>query len=338
MRPAGSCAELRLAGGDGAGLQRPQTTGGRVWLAAILAAAGAALGMDSAWAASLVVPDYSFESPATTYADPDIDSWQKTPQPAWWVDTGGTNSYTWAELTGEFLNTPAGAPAHIDNCDGNQALFLLADPQVGVFQDYDSTYGTNSVPTHAFDAAFEAGKSYLLVVGVIGGGGGMTNGASLELGLYYRDDASNQVVVAATNLVYSSALFPNTTNFIDFTAQLPTVEAGDAWAGRHIGILLLSTASLGGYGGGGYWDLDNVRLTSASAPVLSGCTVTNGQFAFTLQSDPGAACEVLAAANLSLPASRWTSLGTVTNLTGRMIFVDNTANAGRRFYLARLVE
>jgi hypothetical protein len=51
-----------------------------------------------------------------------------------------------------------------------------------------------------------------------------------------------------------------------------------------------------------------------------------------------AACEVLAAANLSLPASRWTSLGTVTNLTGRMIFVDNTANAGRRFYLARLVE
>jgi hypothetical protein len=335
MRPAGSCAELRLAGGDGAGLQRPRTTGGRVWLAAILAVAGAALGMEPAWAASIVVPDYSFESPATSYAGPDIDSWQKTPQPAWWVDSGG---YTWAELTGEFLNTPAGTSNHIANCDGNQALFLFADPQVGVFQDYDSTYGTNSVPTHAFDATFEAGKSYLLAVGVIGGGGGMTNGASLELGLYYRDDAGNQVVVAATNLVYSSALFPNTTSFIDFSAQLDTVQAGDAWAGRHIGILLLSTVSLGGYGGGGYWDLDNVRLASASAPVLSGCTVTNGQFAFTLQSDPGAACEVLAATNLLLPASQWTSLGTVTNLTGSMVFVDKTANAGGRLYRARLVE
>jgi hypothetical protein len=350
MRLAGPRAELRLAGGDGAGLRRPQTAGGRVWLAAILAAAGAALGTDPAWAASIVVPDYSFESPPTSFAGPDIDSWQKTPQPAWWVDTvvtnsaGGTNSFTWADLTGEFLNTPVGAPDHIDNCDGAQALFLFADPQVGVFQDYDSTDWTNSLPTHAFDATFEAGRSYLLVVGVIGGGGGMTNGASLELGLYYRDAASNQVVVAATNIVNSSALFPNTTNFIDFSAQLPTVQAGDAWAGQHIGILLLSTVSFGGYGGGGYWDLDNVRLISASAPVLSDCTVTNGRFAFTLQSDPGAACEVLAAANLSLPASQWTSLGTVTNLTGSMVFVDNTAlvgstsNAGRRFYLARLVD
>ncbi len=144
------------------------------------------------------------------------------------------------------------------------------------------------------------------------------------------------MVVAATNIVYSSALFPNTTNFIDFSAQLHTVQAGDPWAGRHIGILLLSTVGFDLVGG--YWDLDNVRLTSASAPVLSGRTVTNGQFAFTLQSDPGAACEVLAAANLSLPASQWTSLGTVTNLTGCMIFMDNTANAGGRFYLARLVD
>jgi hypothetical protein len=341
MRPAGLCAELRLAGGDGPGLRRPQATGGRVWLAAILAVAGAALGMDPAWAASIVVPNYSFESPPTSFVTTNIDSWEQTPQPAWY---GTNNSYTWAELTGEFLNTPAGTSNHIDNCTGNQALYLFAVPQVGVFQDYDSTDWSNSVPTHAFDATFQAGKSYLLVVGVIGGGGGMTNGASLELALYYRDDASNQVVVAATNIVYSSALFPNTTNFIDFSAQLPTVQAGDAWAGQHIGILLLSTASLGGYGGGGYWDLDDVRLTSASAPVLSGCTVTNGQFAFTLQSDPGAACEVLAAANLSLPASQWTSLGTVTNLTGSMIFVDNTVfvgsttNAGRRFYLARLVD
>ncbi len=322
-----------LAGGKGIGLQRPQARGGRVWLAAIFGAAMAALGMDPAWAASIVVPDSSFESPATSYASPDIDSWQKTPQAAWWVDSGG---FTWAELTGEFLNTPAGTSNHIANCEGNQALFLFADPEVGVFQDYDSTDWTNSVPTRAFDATFEAGKSYRLVVGVIGGGGDMAPGASLEVSLYYRDDGSNQVVVAATNIVYSGALFPNTTNFMDFSAQLDTVRAGDAWAGRHMGILLLSTVGFDLMGG--YWDLDNVRLTSASAPVLSSGTVTNGQFAFTLQSDAGAHCEVLAAANLSLPASQWTSLGTVTNLTGSMIFVDNKANAGGRFYLARLVD
>ena len=165
----------------------------------------------------------------------------------------------------------------------------------------------------------------------------MTNGASLMLGLYYRDASRNQVVVAATNIVYSTALFPDNTNFIDFSAQLDTVQAGDAWAGQHIGILLLSTVGFDLMGG--YWDLDNVRLTSASAPVLSGWTAANGQFAFTLQSDPGAACEVLAAADPSLPASQWTSLGAVTNLTGWMIFMDNTlTNAGKRFYQARLVD
>jgi len=307
-------------------------------LVAALGVAGTALGMNPGWAASITVPDYSFESPVTVFASPDIDSWQKTPQAAWWVDTtvGGTN-FIWADLTGEFGNTPAGFPGHIDNCDGNQALWIFADPQVGIFQDYDSTDWSNSVPTHAFDATFEAGKSYRLVVAVLGGGGDMTNGASLMLGLYYRDASSNQVVVAATNIVYSAALFPDNTNFIDFSAQLDTVQAGDAWAGQHIGILLLSTVGFDLMGG--YWDLDNVRLTSASAPVLSGWTAANGQFAFTLQSDPGAACEVLAAADPSLPASQWTSLGAVTNLTGSMIFMDNTVtNAGKRFYQARLVD
>jgi len=308
-----------------------RTTGGCVRLAALASAALAVLGMDPARAASIVVPDYSFESPPTTLAGPDIDSWQTTPQPVWYTNT----SYPWAELTGEFLNTPAGTSNHIDNCDGLQALFLFADPQVGVFQDYDSTDWTNSVPTHAFNATFEPGKSYLLVVGVIGGGGGMTNGASLMLGLYYRDAASNQVMVASTNIVYSSAQFPNNTNFLDCSARLPTVQPGDPWAGQHIGISLLSTVAPAL--AGGYWDLDNVRLTSTSAPVLSVSTVTNGQFAFTLQSDPGASCEVLTAASLSLPAPQWTSLGTVTNLTGSTIFVDKTPIAGRRFYLARVV-
>jgi hypothetical protein len=281
-------------------------------------------------AATLAVPNGSFESPATVFVNTHIDSWQKANKPDWYVEGGG---YYWDQLAGVFLNTAPGSADHIDNCDGNQAVWMFAVPQVALFQDYNSTDWAHSTPTHAFNAKFEVGKSYALTVGVIGGGGNMLEGASLELSLYYRDAASNKVTVAATAISNSLAVFANTTHLVDFRVEVSPVQVSEAWAGQYIGIQILSTVSSNLQGG--YWDVDNVRLTEAGAPLALESTVTNGQFQFVLQSEPGLKFEMLATTNLTLPRSNWTSLGTLTNLTGATVFSDAVTNANRRFYQAR---
>ena len=39
------------------------------------------------------------------------------------------------QLTGLFRNPIPTNPSHIDNCDGDQALWLFAVPEVGLFQE-----------------------------------------------------------------------------------------------------------------------------------------------------------------------------------------------------------
>jgi hypothetical protein len=46
---------------------------------------------------------------------------------------------------------------------------------------------------------------------------------------------------------------------------------------------------------------------------------------------------MLASTNVTLAVSNWTSLGTVTNITGTLPFMDATTNPGARFYRARQV-
>jgi len=281
-------------------------------------------------AATLLVPNASFESPATTFVDINIDSWQKSSKPDWYNESGG---FTWVQLTGVFRNTSPASPDHIDNCDGNQALWLFAVPEVGLFQDFNSVDWNDPSPTHEFDATFETGKSYHLTVGVIGGGGGMLQGATLELSLYYRDAASNLVIVAATSITNITAIFSNTTHLVDFQVRVPFVQVTAPWAGQHIGIRMLSTvdASLQG----GYWDLDHVRLSSFTAPALVNPVRTNGQFKFILRGEPGSRCEILATTNVALPSVNWTSLGVFTNAGGDLPFAEAAANFGQRFYQAR---
>ncbi len=291
--------------------------------------------MFSAWTGALeagpiTVPNASFESPPTFFVSLNFDSWQRTPQPAWWNENV---SGPWTNLTGIFKNTAPGSADHIDNCDGNQAVWLFANPEVGLFQDYDSVDWNHPAPTHAFAAKFEAGKSYRLTVGVIGGGYNMLPETPLEASLYYRDVASNKVIVAATTITYSAAYFSNRTHLVDFTVTTPVVRANDPWAGQNIGIQFLSTVSSGL--AGGYWDLDNVRLSSILAPTLSNPVRTPGQFQFTLQGEPGLAFEILASTNIVLPASNWISLGVLTNVAGTIPFIDTSANFAQRFYQAR---
>ena len=285
-------------------------------------------------ATPIVIPNASFESPATFFVSLNIDSWQKTPQPGWW-DTNASGD--WGTLTGLFKNTAPASVDHIDNCDGNQAMWLFARPEAGLFQDFDSVDWDDPSPTHAFDVRYEVGRAYQLKVGLLvggmGSGGGILPGATLELVLYYRDPSSNRVSVAVTTITNSLSVFTNSTHLLDFSVDVPTVRLSDPWAGQHVGVAFLSTVAPELEGG--YWDLDNVRLNSTLTPILSSPTLTNGQFQFTLESEPGMAMEILSSTDAALPLSSWDSLGTVTNFAGSIPFVDTNAIFNQRFYRAR---
>ena len=277
------------------------------------------------------VPNFSFESPDigtnSPYAAPVFDSWEESPQPIWYnpAEFGGS---PWADLFGTFYNLPNFTNStgtnntYIDNCDGVQAAFLFALPQVAIFQDLDAT--------------FSVGKTYTLTVGLIGGGGGMTNGSTFQLGLYYLDASSNMDIVAATTVTNTIANFPTETHFVDFQVQVPGVRATDPWAGQNIGIQLLATPDFDNPASwGGFWDLDNVRLSETTALNLVSPALTNGQLQLTAQSEPGAVIQILATTDLTLPVTNWTSLATFTNTTGSLPFVDTSAALGQRFYIAR---
>jgi len=287
-----------------------------------------------ATAGTVVVPNGSFESPAvppvSPYAWPFIDDWQKSAQPAWYNPTNNSNT-PWDYLMGTFYNVQFPG-VFIDNCDGSQASFLFAVPDVALFQDYDSVSGTNTTPTHAFNASFHPGSSYDLTVGVIGGGGGMTNGVTLELSLYYRDSSSNMVTIAATTVTNSPDVFTTNTHFVDFQVHVPTVQASDAWALQNIGIQLLSTANFGN--AGGYWDLDNARLTETPALTLSSAAMANGLFSFTVVSQPGVQFEIQANSDIAASPSSWVTLATFTNATGITPFSDSMTNS-IRYYRAK---
>jgi len=302
----------------------------RYFIAILAGLSALSAGIGRSHAESINVPNGSFESPITPYVSINIDSWQKADKPDWYVESGG---FSWSYNVGLFKNSPTNDANHIDNCDGDQAIWLFVVPGVALYQDYDSIDWSGLAPTNALDARFEVGKSYHLTVGVIGTGGGMLQGATLEIGLYYRDATSNLLTVAAVSITNTTSIFTNNTHLIDFELNVPMVRAGDAWAGRHIGIHMLSTVSTNLQGG--YWDLDNVRLSSILEPVLLDPVCTNGQFQFMLRSEPGFRFEILSTTNAVLAMSDWTSLGTLTNTTGSATFTDEAASPAQRFYRAR---
>jgi hypothetical protein len=207
-------------------------------------------GTTTAYAGAIYIPNASFELPETAFVNVDIDSWQKSPTPWWYDESGG---YSWSQLTGVFLNVPATDPGHIDNCDGNQAVWLFAVPEVELFQDLTAT--------------FEVGQSYHLTVGIIGGGGNMKDDVPIEIRLYYRDAENNKVAVGATTFRYDSDA-GYVKHFSDVQLDIPQVRPTNPWAGKNIGVQLVSTLTLADLDpdtgkAGGYWDLDNVRLTKS---------------------------------------------------------------------------
>ena len=216
---------------------------------------GSMLALLAHWssATSIPVANPSFESPVTNYVNINIDSWQKSPQPADYDSSGG---FSWEQLSGTFKNTAPGSSDHIDNVNGAQAIYLFADPEVGLAQE--------------LAAIFQVDRSFDLTVGVIGGGGGMLDDASLELRFFYRDALGQKVTIATTEILQSIETFPSTNHLVDFQLHLAPVQTADPWAGQHIGLEFFSTTSAELEGG--YWDLDNVRLVSTMVPEPSSIT------------------------------------------------------------------
>jgi hypothetical protein len=291
----------------------------------------ALLAVGLVWVGSLAagaihVPNASFESPAASFPEINIESWRKTPKPADYDESGG---FLWTQLTGLFRNVAPGNEAHIENCDGAQAAWLFAVPGVGLFQEGSSTPGGGE----EFAGRFEPSRSYRLTVGVIGGGYGMWSGATLQVSFFFRDSEGAIVTVAETTIAHDPALFGIPKRLVDVTARVPRVDSGDPWAGQGMGIMLLSTVSSDLQGG--LWELDNVRLGEYAEPTLVASAVTDGVFTVELEGETGVVYELLASNDLAAPLAEWALVGAATNVTGRVVFSDDETDAARRFYTVR---
>jgi hypothetical protein len=204
-------------------------------------------------AASIIVPNSSFESPNTLPAgvSTTIDSWQKAPKPAYFDEA--TFGFQWVQTAGIFYDSNPYA-----NHDGVQCAYMLSFPGVTLFQDASS----------GFNATYGVGQSYTMTLGLFGKS--MTaNANSLQLSLYYRDSGNNVVTIGSpTTITYNPANFPLTPplNLVDYSVTIPAVQAGDAWAGKNIGVMIqVASADMLG----GYWDMDNLRLTSVPEPGVA---------------------------------------------------------------------
>jgi hypothetical protein len=220
---------------------------------------------DAALSQSISVPNGSFESQSGVGqpfgVNVLLDSWQKPPNPGY--PEGGSNNFFWIQSAGAFVGTAPTSPNPYSNLLGTQAAYVLSLPGAGIFQDNKSVDWSGA--TNGLNTTFQVGRSYNLTIGLFGKG--MENNFStLQLSLYYLNATNGMVSVGATTVTFNTNTFNPAGPFSlkDYTVSVPTVQASDAWAGRNIGISILSAQGTGA----GYWDMDNVRLTAVPEPSM----------------------------------------------------------------------
>lgn len=226
----------------------------------------------SVQAQPIAVSNYSFESQVAAFVDFRIDNWQHTPAPAWFQPSGQLTS--WEQTVGMFNGTLQNP---YSNLSGNQAIYMLSLPSAGVFQDSASVDWNGTVG--GLNATFQPGLAYQFTLGIFGKG--LVEGfSSMQLSLYYRDGANMITVGTPTTITFSQSTFNPSGPFVlqDYSVTTPLVQAGDAWAGRNIGIKIESVMG----DGNGYWDMDNARLTAVvpEPTALSLVAVGLGGFLF----------------------------------------------------------
>lgn len=226
---------------------------------ACIAAAILAGAVPSANAQPITVANHSFESQLVNpmfFVDNRIDGWQKTPQPGWFTPVGQLQS--WDQTAGMFIGTPGFSSTPYSNLAGSQSAYIYSLPGAGLFQDNLSTDWNGTVG--GLNATFQPGYSYQFTLGVFGKSM-VENYSSLQMSIYYRDGVNQVAVGTPTTITFNASTFDltgPTYALVDFTVTTPIVQPGDAWAGKNIGISIVSDLATGA----GYWDLDNVRLTA----------------------------------------------------------------------------
>jgi hypothetical protein len=199
---------------------------------------------------SIPIENASFEAP---FVDP--NAFPALPLVEAWIETD--NDTLGSTNTGVFANTPDGKTDHIVNPNGRQLVFIGSEAGNGLEQDLNANY--------------IAGCDYRLTVAV-----GISSRFppsivepmdTVELVLFYRDE-SDFIVDIARQRVDAVGMSPQ--QLVDFSLHLQTVQSGDAWAGKAIGVSLRASGMPGGF-----WDLDNVRLIE-SLPVS--IPIENGSF------------------------------------------------------------
>ena len=181
-----------------------------------------------AQADSISIPNHSFETPAI---DPNV--FPVIPFIASWteddVDPCSLN-------TGTFINSPPEIDNHLINADGSQVAFLGSQFGNALWQYLPATY--------------QQGKTYKLTVGVcISAGFPPPDGSTLKLVFHSLSDPNIISVKVPRPL-------PSSRTLDDYSVTMPTVQPSDPWADASIGIAIRAIGSAGGF-----WDLDNVRLT-----------------------------------------------------------------------------
>ena len=185
-------------------------------------------------AAAIPVPNASFESPATTFVETNMDSWQKSSKPDWYNEGAG---FTWVS------NSPASSKTHRPPVP----ITLPTATRAGGLAVRGAGGGT--VPRLRLGGLERPVPDARLQCH-------LPNGQSLPTRhrrhlRRRRDapqrDAGGQPVLprcreqqgdrAATSITNTPGVFSNNAHLIDFQVQVPVVKVGDAWAGQHIEVV-----------------------------------------------------------------------------------------------------
>ncbi len=203
--------------------------------------------LDELLPVSIPIINASFELPVV-----DPNAFPALPYAEGWIESD-LDSESSAN-TGVFANTAANSIDHIINADGKQLAFLGSAYGNGFEQDLNNFY--------------ETGCEYRLTAGICISSlfppSQVEPVDSIELALYYRDaNDPNRIINITSKTVEAANLV--STRLQDFSVDLPAVPYDANWTNKTIGIAIRANGTAGGF-----WDLDNVRLTEllpTSIPV-----------------------------------------------------------------------
>jgi|FrelakmetLWP11LW_1041352.scaffolds.fasta_scaffold24252_2 hypothetical protein len=208
----------------------------------------------SVYARPIPVANHSFETPTVEPGEFAL----VTVVPYWIEQDLDTDPEFFGRNTGIFLNTAPGSNDYIVNADGDQLAFLGGMQGNALLQDLTATY--------------QIGRKYRLTLGVCVSISPYAPKPvdPLIVAIYYVDQGIRTDI--KTLAIDPTPL--TATELVNFSITLPPVQPSDVWAGKHIGIAIRGSGMAGGF-----WDLDNVRLTELAGDMTGDGVVNLADFA-----------------------------------------------------------